>query len=94
MRADALGGAAPLKGPRPWRTAVRGRILAGVDGKQIVARLERWEAAGAHWRVVHRHEREVTVALCRCDGGEELERVTSDAPELASFLAGRGSSAD
>lgn len=63
-------------------------------GSEIVAALERWEAAGAHWQVVHRAADEVTVAMCRCDGGEELERVTSAAPEVLAFLAGRGSSSD
>ena len=36
----------------------------------------------------------VTVALCRCDGGEEVDRFSSDDPELLSYLAGRASSDD
>lgn len=61
-------------------------------GAELVTALERWETAGAHWQVVHRSGPEVTVAMCRCDGGEELDRFTSDAPEVLDFLAGRRSS--
>ena len=58
-----------------------------------VARLQRWEDFGAHWQVVDDDGARVTVALCRCDGGEEVDRLTSDAPALRAFLAGRRSSA-
>lgn len=58
-------------------------------GAELVETLERWEAHGAVWRVVHRGSDRVTVAMCRCDGGEEVERFTSDAPELLAFVAGR-----
>jgi hypothetical protein len=51
--------------------------------------LRRWEAFGAVWRVVARTSSAVTVALCRCDGGEEVMRVTSSSPELDAWLAGR-----
>jgi hypothetical protein len=36
----------------------------------------------------------VTVALFRCDGGEEVERFTSADPELLRFIGDRLSSAD
>lgn len=58
-----------------------------------VARLQRWEAFGAYWQVVDDDGARVTVALCRCDGGEEVERLISGAPDLRAFLAGRTSSA-
>ncbi len=54
-----------------------------------VARLQRWEAFGAHWQVVDDDGSRVTVALCRCDGGEEVDRLTSADPALRAFLAGR-----
>jgi hypothetical protein len=54
--------------------------------------LRRWESFGAAWRVVSRSSGAVTVALCRCDGGEEVTRVTSASPELDAWLAGRVSS--
>jgi hypothetical protein len=62
------------------------------DGRARVAALQRWEASGAVWRVASRHAGGVTVALCRCDGGEEVERFSSDDPELIAFLDGRLSS--
>ncbi|PZF81148.1 hypothetical protein [Jiangella anatolica] len=52
--------------------------------------LTRWEDAGGEWRVVARTAGAVTVALCRCDGGEEVDRFTSADPALLEFLAGRG----
>jgi hypothetical protein len=57
-----------------------------------VATLERWEGSGAVWRVVSRSAAGVTVALCRCDGGEEVGRLSSDDPELIAFLGDRLSS--
>jgi len=57
-----------------------------------VRTLERWEEFGATWRVVHRTPGTVTIALCRCDGGEEAQRLTSNSPALFRWLAGRTSS--
>jgi hypothetical protein len=57
-----------------------------------VAVLQRWEDLGAVWRVIGQGRRGVTVALCRCDGGEEVERLTSDDADLLAYLAGRTSS--
>ena len=38
-----------------------------------VAELQRWEDAGAVWSVVSRKQDRVTIALLRCDGGEEVD---------------------
>ena len=57
-----------------------------------VSRLQRWEAFGAHWQVVNDDGSRITVALCRCDGGEEVDRLTSTDPALRAFLDGRTSS--
>lgn len=54
--------------------------------------LVRWEDHGAVWRVVGRTASEVTVALFRCDGGEEVERLVSDDPALLAFVDERLSS--
>ena len=54
--------------------------------------LRRWEEAGAHWAVIGRHAGSVTVGLYRCDGGEEVDRVTSPDPRLLTFLDGREAS--
>lgn len=54
--------------------------------------LERWQTFGATWRVVSRAEGSVTLSLCRCDGGEEVQRLTSTNPELLEWLGGRANS--
>jgi hypothetical protein len=51
--------------------------------------LRRWEAFGASWQVVARGPQGVTVSLCRCDGGEEAQRLTSADPALLAFLGDR-----
>ncbi|MGV0791427.1 hypothetical protein [Mycolicibacterium sp. XJ1819] len=59
-----------------------------------VAELQRWHDSGAIWEVVFRTPGSVTVALLRCDGGEEVDRFSSDDPRLLEFLADRRSSED
>ncbi len=59
-----------------------------------IAVLSRWEAAGAVWRVVARDGNAVTIALCQCDGGEEVGRLRSTDPRLDGYLAGRTRSDD
>jgi hypothetical protein len=59
-----------------------------------VAELQRWHDAGAVWEVVSRKGRSVTVALLRCDGGEEVDRFTSDDPRLLDFIGDRLSSTE
>jgi hypothetical protein len=54
-----------------------------------VAELQRWQDAGAVWEVISRTGRRVTVALLRCDGGEEVDRFTSDDPQLLEFIGDR-----
>ena len=51
-----------------------------------LARLIRWETAGGTWRVAGRGANGASVVLCRCDGGEELERLVSSDPDLLEFL--------
>ncbi|MCI4676704.1 hypothetical protein [Candidatus Mycolicibacterium alkanivorans] len=57
-----------------------------------IAVLQRWQDAGARWAVITRHAGSVTVGLYRCDGGEEVDRLTSSDPKLLDFLADRDSS--
>lgn len=66
----------------------------GPNRRDLVAILRRWEDSGAVWRVLARFPSGVTVALFRCDGGEEVERFTSADPRLLAFLTGRSSSED
>jgi hypothetical protein len=78
-RAVQFGGRAPA------------RVTAPDDP---VAVLQRWADAGAVWRVVNRRRGSVTVALYRCDGGEEVDRISSTDPNLLRFLVDRTSSQD
>lgn len=57
-----------------------------------VARVQRWEQFGGLWRVLYRYRSWICVALCRCDNGEEVERVMSNDPALDAWLKGRTSS--
>ena len=56
------------------------------------AELQRWQDSGAVWEVISRKGGGVTVALLRCDGGEEVDRIVTDERPLTHFLAGRSSS--
>jgi hypothetical protein len=58
-----------------------------------IAELQRWQDAGAHWQVVAKNPGGVTIALLRCDGGEEVDRFTSNDPRLLEFVGERRSSA-
>jgi hypothetical protein len=57
-----------------------------------VAELQRWQDSGAVWAVISRKDGRVTVALLRCDGGEEVDRFTSDDSRLLSFIGDRTTS--
>jgi hypothetical protein len=58
------------------------------------AELRRWQDSGAVWEVIARTGRGVTIGLLRCDGGEEVDRFTSDDPRLLDFIGDRRSSAE
>jgi len=58
----------------------------GDDDRDYVAELTRWQESGATWQVVARTRQGVTVALMRCDGGEEVDRFTSSDPRLLEFV--------
>jgi hypothetical protein len=57
-----------------------------------VATLRRWEDAGGLWRVLTQDARMITVGLFRCDGGEEVDRIVTEAAPLNAFLGGRSRS--
>ena len=54
--------------------------------------LQRWQRFGGTWRVVSAPGAPIVVSLARCDGGEEVDRLTSDDPAFVAWLAGRTSS--
>lgn len=56
------------------------------DAADPVERLHRWEQFGATWQPVALTPTEATVSLCRCDGGEEVERFTSSDPALLALV--------
>jgi hypothetical protein len=56
--------------------------------------LRRWEQLGASWQVIGRAPGQLTVSLCRCDGGEQVQQLTSSDPELLAFIGPRTSSED
>jgi hypothetical protein len=58
------------------------------------AELQRWQDSGAVWEVISHRGDAVTVALLRCDGGEEVDRFTSDDSQLLAFIGDRRSSED
>jgi hypothetical protein len=68
--------------------------LSDAPDRDLIEVLQRWQEAGAVWRVVARSRTRVTVALCRCDGGEEVERLTTSHPATLRFLTGRTGSED
>lgn len=53
--------------------------------------LRRWEESGAVWRVLSREGARITVGLWTCTGDELVDRVTSNDPALARFVADRPS---
>ncbi len=57
------------------------------DDADPVATLQRWEDFGGTWRVVRRDGPQVVVALCRCDGGEQVDELRSANPALRAWLA-------
>lgn len=59
-----------------------------------VAELQRWEDSGAVWEVISRTPTSVTIGLLRCDGGEEVDRFTSDDARLLAFVGDRRRSAE
>ena len=59
-----------------------------------VSVLRRWEESGGAWEVLRAAGGRLTVALLRCDGGEEVDRFTTSDPAVASYLAGRRTSED
>jgi hypothetical protein len=62
------------------------------DLSESVAALLRWERAGGVWRVLDRHEGEVTIGLFTCDAGEEMDRFTSADEQLLAIVVERSTS--
>ncbi|NUL43722.1 hypothetical protein F7P69_00705 [Cellulosimicrobium funkei] len=54
-------------------------------------RLRRWEESGGTWVVVARHAtpsgNSVTLSLMTCDGGEEMDVLSSSDPWLVEYVS-------
>lgn len=57
-----------------------------IPAEDRVAELRRWDLFGGTWRTLSRTESAGTVALCRCDGGEEVRRITSTDPAFLALI--------
>lgn len=57
-----------------------------------LAKLRRWEDAGAHWQVVTRHPGLLVIALQTCDTREEVDRLTSAEDDLLTYVGARSAS--
>lgn len=53
---------------------------------QDLERLLRWQRAGGTWEVVGRRGDELTISLCRCDGGEEADRFATADPQVRAYI--------
>jgi hypothetical protein len=60
-----------------------------VTSSDPVEVLRRWEAAGGVWEVLSRACGALTVRLCTCTGGEEVDRLVSSAPDLVAYVGDR-----
>jgi hypothetical protein len=60
--------------------------MGGSADRDFVEELRRWEDSGAGWQVVAQTAGSVTIALMRCDGGEEADRFTSSDPKVLEFV--------
>lgn len=58
----------------------------------VVEVLRRWEGSGAIWRVRRRGPASVEISLLTCSAGEEVDRLSSDDPDVLRYVAGRWSS--
>jgi hypothetical protein len=55
-------------------------------------RLHRWEESGGTWRVLGRRTESLTISLCRCDGGEEVDRFSTADPAVVAYVDDRETS--
>jgi hypothetical protein len=62
--------------------------MAAQQPSDDLAKLLRWEEAGATWEVFARSTDAVTISLCTCDGGEEVDRYTSAEADLLAYVKG------
>lgn len=64
-------------------------VLPTAPQSDPVMAIERWEAFGGTWTVVRDNDDGIEIALNRCDGGEQVESITSDDTTLREWIASR-----
>ncbi|WOC13759.1 hypothetical protein [Gordonia sp. MP11Mi] len=52
-------------------------------------RLQRWEDAGALWKVAALRPDSATISLLRCDAGEEVDRIVTTDPRVLALCRER-----
>jgi len=58
------------------------------ESANTLARLQRWrDHGGTCTTTATSREGQVLVSLRRCDGGEEVDQLTTDDPEVVAWLA-------
>ncbi len=56
-------------------------------------RVLQWEGLGAPWEVVHDDGTTLTVSLCQCDTGHEVDRFSSREAALRAYVVEAGRTA-
>lgn len=57
--------------------------------ENVIESLIRWTDSGAVWRVTSRTASAVTISMCTCGGGEEVQRLQSADPAVLAWLGDR-----
>jgi hypothetical protein len=66
--------------------------MSAPSNGSALEQLQRWERAGAIWRVEARSETSADVALLTCSGGEVVSVLHIDEPAALAFIRGRSGS--
>jgi carbonic anhydrase len=53
----------------------------------LIAVLQRWRDAGGTLSIVSHRDGTSIVALCTCDGGEEMDRLVTSEPAACAWIA-------
>jgi hypothetical protein len=70
-------------------TGPDGSLDAGADPDAALQVLLRWEASGAHWRVLRRSPEGLLISLLTCTGDEEMGRLSSVDADLLAYVGDR-----
>lgn len=68
--------------------------MTDIARAELARLLQRWQDFGGTWTVIARTEHGATVALRRCDGGDEQDRFTCADPGFLVWLENRSDTKD